>query len=81
MVQYILMGKSQRKTIYGKGVVTDNLGGAFTDITVPEGYVFLLGDNRVQSTDCRRFGCVPIEKIEGKVLIRFWPLNLFGKVD
>jgi signal peptidase I len=40
-----------------------------------------MGDNRSQSTDSRKFGCIPIDKIEGKVLIRFWPFNLFGKVE
>ena len=62
-------------------VVTESLDGAFTDIIVPEGTVFLMGDNRPQSTDCRRFGCIKKKKIESKVWIRFWPLNLFGKVD
>lgn len=62
-------------------VITDSLNGAFTDITVPEGCLFVLGDNRSQSTDSRRFGCIPQEKIESKVWIRFWPFNLFGKVN
>ena len=63
------------------GVVTDNGHGNCTDIIVPENCVFAMGDNRAQSSDCRRFGCIPLEKIESKVWIRIWPLNLFGKID
>ena len=61
-------------------VKTEAYGGMFTDIVVPEGYVFAMGDNRSVSADCRRFGCIPLEKIEGKVTIRFWPLNKFGTI-
>ena len=53
----------------------------FTDLVVPDNCVFAMGDNRDYSTDCRAFGCIPLDKIEGKVWIRFWPLNLFGKVE
>lgn len=63
------------------GVVTDNGKGYCTDLTVPENTVFAMGDNRTQSTDCRSFGCIPLERIESKVWIRIWPLNVFGKVD
>ena len=62
------------------GVVTDNGKGHCTDVIVPENTVFAMGDNRSQSTDCRCFGCIPLEKIESKVWIRIWPLNLFGKI-
>lgn len=52
----------------------------FNDFIVPEGYVFAMGDNRTKSTDCRHFGCVPLEKIEGIVSFRFWPLDTWGTI-
>ena len=63
------------------GVVTDIEKGIYDDFIVPENTVFAMGDNRPQSTDCRVFGCIPLEKIEGTLSFRFWPLNIFGKVD
>lgn len=63
------------------GIVTDIIGTGFDDFVVPENCVFAMGDNRAHSTDCRAFGCIPLEKIESKVFIRIWPLNLWGKVD
>ena len=56
-------------------------GKIYSDIVVPVGYVFVMGDNRNHSTDSRDFGCIPISKIESKVAFRFWPLNKFGKID
>ena len=55
--------------------------GMLTSFTVPEGYVFCMGDNRPESKDCRSFGCIPQNKIESKVKLRFWPLNKFGGVN
>ncbi len=64
-----------------EGIITDNYKGKCIDLIVPENCVFAMGDNRSQSIDCRCFGCIPLEKIESKVWIRIWPLNLFGKID
>ena len=60
--------------------VKTKVTGPFTDIIVPENCVFAMGDNRADSMDCREFGCIPLEKIESKVVLRFYPLNKFGKV-
>ncbi len=79
-------GKKYKEDYLQEGVVTDMLQGSnknsfFTDFTVPENCVFAMGDNRTGSTDCRSFGCIPLEKIEGTVSFRFWPTSKFGGVD
>ena len=63
------------------GIVTDVLGIGFDDFVVPENCVFAMGDNRNHSTDCRAFGCIPLEKIESTVACRIWPLDKWGKIE
>ena len=64
-----------------EGIVTDIMGVGFEDFVVPDNCIFAMGDNRNHSTDCRAFGCIPLEKIESTVAIRIWPLDKWGKVD
>ena len=73
-----LNGQELNEPYLRDGIKTEQK--VFTDIIVPENCVFVMGDNRPQSMDSRSFGCIPLEKIESKVVIRFWPLNKFGKV-
>lgn len=71
-------GQELEESYLQPGVETKAEG--INSFIVPEGYVFAMGDNRSKSTDCRAFGCIPLEKIESKVWIRFWPFDVFGTV-
>ena len=52
----------------------------FDNFIVPENYIFAMGDNREHSIDCRNFGCIPLEKIEGTAILRFWPFDKVQKL-
>lgn len=65
--------------------------GDIGEIEVPEGYLFCMGDNRRNSSDCRTWyrqrkgqpdmGMIPERAVIGKVFLRWWPLSRFGTPD
>ncbi|MGL6342831.1 MAG: signal peptidase I [Waterburya sp.] len=49
-------------------------------VTVPEGQLFVMGDNRNNSNDSHIWGFLPTENVIGHAILRFWPLERIGTV-
>lgn len=75
--------KELKSDVYGITYYIDYPGIAEEPITLGDDEYFCLGDNRPVSQDSRYEEVGPVKRsiIVGKVWIRIWPLNKFGKVS
>ncbi|MEW6473006.1 MAG: signal peptidase I [Actinomycetota bacterium] len=75
-------GKSGNIYINGRQLVEPYLAeepvGDFPAKTIPDGHVWVMGDNRNRSSDSRVFGPIKKSKIVGRAILRIWPLNRLG---
>ena len=55
---------------YLQNVTTENM-----TVTVEEGELFVLGDNRPRSSDSRIWGKLPLENVTGRALVRLYPFR------
>jgi signal peptidase I len=56
------------------------LNGSVNSFTVPEGKLFVLGDNRGESMDSRSFGVIDRSWVEGKAIFRILPFSKIGSI-
>lgn len=74
-----LNGEVLEEEYLPEGTITP-ITGRYYSLQVPENCVFVMGDNRGASRDSREFGVVPLDKVEGIVCTRIWPLNKIGEI-
>lgn len=70
------------KDLYSKGITVDfSLKSIYGFDRVPNDTIFVLGDNREESLDSRfkEIGFISLNDIEGKLILRYKPLNKFMK--
>ena len=72
------------KEDYVKGItmVRSGFDGIRIPKVIPEGYIFVMGDNRENSKDSRSadVGLVPVENVIGKAYARWFPFNKIGNI-
>ncbi len=59
--------------VYVDGRALRETTGEYGPGTVPQGDVFVLGDNRGNSEDSRAFGFVPVHSVIGEAIVIYWP--------
>jgi len=67
---------SAATNLWEGGCIKDNV-----PYTVPQDYLFVMGDNRPRSSDSREFCAVTIDSIIGNVFYRYFPANVIGVVS
>jgi signal peptidase I len=77
---YVYINGERLEESYIDGALTRCRQSDECDVVVSPDHVYVLGDNRTNSTDSRIIGEVPLSNIVGKAWLSYWPLDLFGFV-
>jgi len=62
--------------LWDVGCIKDNI-----PYTVPQDYIFVMGDNRPRSSDSREFCAITIDSVIGDVFYRYFPSNVMGVIS
>jgi signal peptidase I len=75
-----LNGKAQTEPYIAESInyILPGLDSKTKEITVPDGYLWVMGDNRNNSNDSHVWGFLPQQNLIGRAIFRFYPLDQFG---
>ncbi|MFL5761674.1 MAG: signal peptidase I [Thermomicrobiales bacterium] len=77
---YVYIDGEKLDEPYINGAITKCNRQVCEDVKVPNGDIFVMGDNRENSADSRSFGPVSVDSIIGKAWVTYWPFDDFGLV-
>ena len=67
--------------VFQNNYISDrNINYSIGPYIVPEKSLWVMGDNRNNSMDSHIWGFLPYEKVIGKAIFRYWPLNNIGPI-
>ena len=67
--------------IHDEKILSELMKGNKVELSLSQDYFLALGDNTEHSFDSRMWGFVAKDRIRGKALVRFWPLNRIGLIS
>ena len=62
--------------LYTEDYIKEKMEAEFEPVAIPDGHIYVMGDNRNRSSDSRQVGPIPIINIQGRVLVRIFPFNM-----
>jgi len=80
---YVYINGNKIVEDYTGGVAMGPVSNLHNNLTVPEGFIYVLGDNRLpgESKDSRTFGPIAVSRVEGRVIFRVFPFSELGIIN
>jgi signal peptidase I len=67
--------------VLSESYISELTQGDYGPVTIPDGHIFVMGDNRGSSRDSRTIGTIPIDDVIARAWFRIWPLYDFGPIN
>jgi signal peptidase I len=62
--------------LFTESYIKEKMEAEFEPVAIPDGHIYVMGDNRNRSSDSRQVGPVPLSNIQGRVVMRIFPFSM-----